>query len=379
MALTGTPFFVVLIAATVVAVAGTLVLWSLVPGPRLMRWLARLVMIFLCQLTAIATVATWINTSYGLYSSWDDLWGVPSGANPVAMTGPPPARARFAHAAGGTSEGRLLDTYFRGSRSRLSGEVIVWTPPQYNDPGYAHSRFPVLLLLHGVPGSPQTWIEHGGMPGAFGSLLAQSRTHPFILVMPTVNPGGVDTDCSDLPGRKVATWLSQDVPGLISSRFRTIDNARGWGVMGFSTGGFCAAKLPLQYPDVFGAGAALDPDPLTGDPGVITDPVLRRHNSPTWLVRHSRANVDLFLATSRQDRDSPPRYIEQLARDAATSRSGVRLQTMVLPSGGHNYNTWMSLYPAAFGRLSAWLEAPQPSTVVLAGVGNTGQRWPARS
>ena len=32
--------------------------------------------------------------------------------------------------------------------------------------------------------------------------------------------------------------------------------------MGISTGAFCAAKLPLQYPKVFRAGAALDPAAL---------------------------------------------------------------------------------------------------------------------
>jgi len=30
----------------------------------------------------------------------------------------------------------------------------------------------------------------------------------------------------------------------------------------------------------------------------------------------------------------------------------------VLPSGGHNYNTWSAEYPAAFGWLSQWLSAP---------------------
>ncbi|MCQ4082357.1 alpha/beta hydrolase-fold protein [Streptomyces sp. RB6PN25] len=378
MSLTGTPFFVVLIAVTVVVIAGTLVFWSIVPGPRLMRGLARLVMILLCQLTAIAVVATWINTSYGLYSSWSDLFGTNTNPDSAAMPGPPPTRAQFTHAQGGTPAGGLLDTYFHGPHSQLSGQVIVWTPPQYDEPGYATARFPVLMLLHGVPGSPQSWLEHGGMPDDFKNLVAQNHAHPFILVMPVVNPGSVDTDCSDVPNRKVATWLAADVPELISQKFRTITGPRGWGVMGFSTGGYCAAKLPLQYPHVFGAGAALDPDPLTGDPDVISDPQLRRRNSPTWLVQHTKADVDLFLATSRQDPDSPPRYLAQFAQAAAASGSGVRVQTTVLPTGGHNYNTWTSLYPAAFGWLSDWLDTPQHPATMLAGARNAGQSWPAQ-
>ena len=355
LSLTGTPFLAALIAATVLMVAGTLALWGRVRGPHPVRLLARLAMILLCQLTAIGVVATWINTSYGLYASWSDLLGTDRNTNTVAMPGPPASRARFNHGTGG-----LLDTYFHGSHSKLSGQVIVWTPPQYNDPAYAGYRFPVLMLLHGVPGSPQSWLEHGGMPGAFESLVNGRQVHPFILAMPVIDPGSVDTDCTDLPDRKVATWLAYDVPDLISHKFRTAAGPGGWGLMGFSTGGFCAAKLPLQFPGVFGAGAALDPDRLTGDPSVLADPVLRRDNSPVWLVRHTRADgAALFLATSKQDPNSRPSYLQQFAR--AARGTGVRVTTLVVPTGGHNYGTWTGMFPAAFGWLSRQLEAPQPS------------------
>ncbi|MEV4439171.1 alpha/beta hydrolase-fold protein, partial [Streptomyces sp. NPDC049577] len=341
LSLTGTPFFALLLAATALTVLATLLLWPRVPGPGPVRWLARVLLIGLCQAAAICVVACWINTSYGLYASWGDLLGRTGDAGPVAMPGPPPQRARFTRGDNG-----MRETYFHGPRSKLSGQVMVWTPPQYDDPRYRRTPFPVVMLLHGVPGSPQSWLEQGRMPGVFERLVRSGAARPAILAVPIINPGGVDTDCSDLRGRKVATWLASDVPELIRSHFRTGREPGSWGALGISTGGLCAAKLPLQYPRVFGAGAALDPDPLNGDGGAITDPRLRRENSPTWLVRHSRAEVGLFLATSRQDRDSPPRYIEEFQRDAAGSR--VRLRTMLLASGGHNYNTWMRLYPAAF-------------------------------
>ncbi|WP_031224081.1 alpha/beta hydrolase [Streptomyces roseochromogenus] len=349
MSLTGTTFFVLLIVATAVCVIGTMVLWSLVRGPRPVRWLLRFVMIGLCQLTAISVVATWINNDYGLYASWDDLLGRNNAA--VAMPGPPADRAKFNH-----TETGLLDTYFRGRHSALSGQVVVWTPPQYNEARYRHTRFPVVLLLHGVPGGPASWLEHGNMPGDFERLMNARVSHPFILAMPTVDPGGIDTDCTDARNRKVATWMAVDVPELISKKFRTLSGAKGWGVMGFSTGGFCAARLPLAYPKVFAAGAALDPDPLTGDQGVIGDPEVRKRTSPTYMVRHTTAPVGLFLATSAQDRLSPPHYIEQFAQAAAGTP--VRTQTLVLPTGGHNYNTWTRLYPAAFSFLSRETSAP---------------------
>ncbi|MHA7957188.1 alpha/beta hydrolase [Streptomyces sp. L500] len=347
LSLTSTAFLVLLIVASVLAVVATLLLWSRVPGPVPLRWLGRVLLIGLCQATSICVVAVSINSSYGLYASWDDLLGRKS-TGPVSMPGPPAHRARF-----GQADYGMQETYFRGSRSQLSGQVLVWTPPQYGQARYRRTAFPVVVLLHGVPGSPQSWMELGRMPGAYERLLREGATRPFILAVPIINPGGVDTDCSDVPGRKVATWLSEDVPELLRTHFRTGRSPESWGVLGISTGGYCAAKLPLQYPRAYAAGAALDPDPLNGDGGAIPDPGLRKRNSPTWLVRHTDADVGLFVATSRQDRDSPPRYVEEFQREAAGGK--VRLRTMLLPSGGHNYGTWINLYPAAFAWLGAQL------------------------
>src|SRR5690349_15168262 len=114
------PLFVLLIVATGLCVVGTMVLWARMRGPRPLRWLLRLFMIGLCQLTAISVVAVWINNSYGLYASWDDLMGKDNGTAAVAMPGPPPDRAKLTRGDKG-----LLQTYFHGAHSKLSGEVIV--------------------------------------------------------------------------------------------------------------------------------------------------------------------------------------------------------------------------------------------------------------
>ncbi|MCX5193050.1 alpha/beta hydrolase-fold protein [Streptomyces sp. NBC_00249] len=355
MELTSTSFLVTLIAVTALAVLLALLLWNRVPGPGPVRWAARVLMIGLCQLTAICVVATWINGSYGLYASWDDLLGTGNGADASSMTGPPVGRATFTRAADGT-----LSTYFRGSHSKLAGQVIVWTPPEYDAPGADRTRFPVLMLLHGYPGTPRSWLDLGSMPGGLDQLVRLGAAHPFVLVIPEIYPGGVNTDCSDTPARKVATWLADDVPALVAKNFRTLPEPEGWGLMGISTGAYCAAKLPLQYPKVFRAGAALDPDPLTGDPEVLPDPALRERNSPLWLVRHAkRADVGLFLATSAQDKDSPPQQLSAFTE--AARGTGVRVKTLVRPAGGHNFQTWSGMYPDALGWLSTEVSPPAPA------------------
>lgn len=354
MELTSTSFLVTLIAVTGLAMLPALLLWNRIPGPGWVRWPVRVLMIGLCQLTAICVVATWINGSYGLYSSWDDLLGTDAAQDAGSMTGPPPGRARFTQNGDGTRS-----TYFRGSHSKLAGQVTVWTPPEYSTPGADRTRFPVLVLLHGYPGTPRTWTDIGNMPGALNELVGLGAVHPFILVIPEIDPGGVNTDCSNTPQRRTADWLAQDVPDLVERNFRTLPAPAGWGLMGVSTGGFCAVKLPLQYPKVFRAGAALDPDPLTGDPDVLADRTLRERNSPMWLVEHGdKADVGLFLATSAQDKDSPPAGLEEFARAAAAAGGEVRVKTLVRPEGGHNFQTWIGMYPDALGWLSTELAPP---------------------
>ncbi|MFC1409923.1 alpha/beta hydrolase [Streptacidiphilus sp. N1-12] len=369
MSLTGTAFFYLLIAATAAAVVGTCFAWGAVRGPRPLRWGSRVVMIAVCQFTAIAVVAAWINNSYGLYTSWDDLLGRDNGSATAAMPGPPAGRAMFTRGSNG-----LLETYFHGAHSKLSGEVLAWTPPQYDEPAYRHQKFPVIMLLHGVPGSPQSWVEGGQVPGQLARMMESGMINPAILVIPVIDPGGIDTDCSDTPARKNATWIAQDVTQLIKSQFRALPEARGWGLVGLSTGGYCAVKLPMQYPGTFANGVALDPDPLGGDPSVLTNAKLREENSPLWLTR-KRPDVSLFVATSAQDRLSRVANLTALRKDAKWPTTVA--PPLVLPTGGHNWNTWLRMYPVVFPWLSSHLDrahvvAPSKPQKHPAGSGSTG-------
>ncbi|MFI6943726.1 hypothetical protein ACIBI4_31045 [Streptomyces sp. NPDC050418] len=74
-------------------------------------------------------------------------------------------------------------------------------------------------------------------------------------------------------------------------------------------------------------------------------------------MRHTDANVSLFLGTSRQDPDSPPSYIEEFSK--AAKGTGVRVKTVIKPTGGHNWDTWRSMYPEAIPWLSEQLDQPQ--------------------
>jgi len=96
-----------------------------------------------------------VNDYYGYYQTWGQLTTDIGGsypsypADPVSTNGLPQP---------GT--GRLESMQMPGKLSGINRGGLVYLPPQYFQPRYAHTSFPVLELMHGSPGSPSTWIVH---------------------------------------------------------------------------------------------------------------------------------------------------------------------------------------------------------------------------
>ncbi|WP_433754608.1 alpha/beta hydrolase [Nocardia sp. CA-135398] len=356
MSLTGDWLFYTVVAAALTAVVITLSAWNSVRGPRPVRWLTRLLMIGMCQATAVAVLGLWVNDSFALYSSWNDLLGEPAADDtaPGETSGTP-----IFHDLGD----RVTAAEYRGPRSRLRGRVLVWTPPQYDQPEYRGDRFPVIMLLHGVPGTPQAWIKGGRVTTELAEMMRKGQLAPAILVMPRVDPGG-NTDCADIPrGAQTATWLSQDVRNLVIGHFRAIGEASGWAMAGDSTGGFCAITLPLRYSAEFATGLAFSPDDFRGDPDVVPSRTLRRLNDPIRLVG-TGAPVALLVATSRRDPSSTPANARALV--AAAKAPTQVAPPLIVDDGGHNWGTWRAMYPKAFGWLNTHLSPPQKPSVPAA-------------
>jgi len=361
----------------------TFVVWNRLRGPAPLRVALRGLAVLVGEGIATLALLAWLNVAYGgLFVSWSDLLGNESmnGAHfagqagevglhpvapaPAARTGPGP-RERFTPA----GYGGFTETILDGKRSGVRSQVYVWTPPQYaTEPREA---FPVLELLHGVPGDPQGWMGPMQVAAHLEDAMATGTVHPYILVVPSVTPSSGQAapwnnpECSDIPGyASSATWLTQDVRDMVLSNFRALDSAVGWGVMGYSTGGFCAAKLVLQYPDLYHAAVSLSGYYIPESLALTTDTWLDQANSPQWILGHERTPaVSLLLTGSGQDREDPVSEITQLlaaARANPLSRA-TEVQSFVAPvGGGHNQSAWEKMLPAAFTWLSQRLSAPRP-------------------
>lgn len=381
-------------AASVLAVA-TFVLWNRIPGHHGVRVAARAVLVMSGQVMATLAVLAWLNVAYGgLFVSWTDLLGNESmnGAHFAGQQGqvslrptapgnaaqvegfaaPEPDRVRFRPA----GYGGFTETTLTGRRSGVRAQVYVWTPPQYKQE--PHEDFPVLMLLHGIPGDPRGWLGPMNVVAHLQAAMATGTVHPYILVVPSITPRAAwsapwnTPECSDVPGyANVATWLAGDVRDMVLDHFRALSSGLGWGVMGYSTGGFCAAKLVLQYPGLFQAAVSLSgyysPESLL----LTRNKKLDRANSPLWLLGHTRTPaVSLLMTGSDQDTADPVSDITGLlaaARANPLSRD-TEVRSFVAPiGGGHNQSSWEKMLPTAFTWLSERLSGPRPA-------GSPGQR-----
>jgi enterochelin esterase-like enzyme len=385
-----------IVAAAVVAVL-TVMLWNRVPGHQTVRVAARTILVLTGEALATLALLAWLNVAYGgLFVSWSDLLGNQSmngahfagqqgdiflhpvapgndsGSSQVDAVGrpettarPPTARQQFRQAGFGGFE----ETTLTGARSRMKAQVFIWTPPQYaQDP---HEDFPVLMLLHGIPGDPQGWTGPMNVVDHLEAAMATGTVHPYILVVPSITPSTAlsapwnTPECSNVPGyANVATWLTADVRDMVLDHFRALSSGLGWGVMGYSTGGFCAAKLVLQYPQLFQAAVSLSgyysPESLL----LTRNPELDRANSPLWLLGHTRTPaVSLLMTGSDQDTADPVSDITQLlaAAKANPLSRATEVRSFVAPiGGGHNQSAWEKMLPTAFTWLSERLSAPRP-------------------
>lgn len=371
---------VVLALGAAAACAG---LWNRLPGPRAARVAGRGALLLFGQTMASVSVLVWVNIACGgLVVSWSDLLGNQSTrggvfAGQAGLAAPDPGAAVYAAPVRGTvrtarprftpAQNGFEAATVTGAASGITSQVYVWLPPQYDVDRSA--QFPVIELLHGVWGSPQGWTGPMNVVAHLEAAEQSGRVHPYILVVPEVTPIAGHTtprdneECTDIPGdAEVGTWLTTDVRSFVLQNFRAEPAAAGWGLMGYSTGGFCAAKLVLQHPDMYRAAVSLagyyTPDSLE----LQDDPALDQANSPLWLVGHTRTPpVWMLLTASAQDRVDPASECAQMVAAAAANPLAAQtgVQSFVAPDGGgHNQSAWEKMLPTAFTWFSQRLTGP---------------------
>ncbi|MFJ7272080.1 alpha/beta hydrolase [Streptomyces sp. NPDC099050] len=268
---------------------------------------------------------------------------------------------------------KVMVTTLAGKKSHFTGKVWLWVPPQYHDPKYAHSGFPVMIALPGGPGFDENYWSGSNLKleADISKWSEEGASLPFILAMPVLNPAsdkdGLYWDGSDIPGQpKMGTWLTEDVPDLVRATFRTIKSRDGWAFMGSSSGAFAGLKAVLQKPDRFRAVIAGGPDIVPDSRLWDGHPAEKAQNSPPELAQklidRGGPEVDLAFQVGTKSSDAPHRPpIEKFIKDYG--KGPVKTKFHVDQGGGHDAYAYV---PGMYdGGLIQWISklmrGPVPS------------------
>lgn len=371
MGLTSNKVLALAVLLAVLLFIGTIWLW-----PRLARrsWKAvtgRVGLLVATQLAIFASVGLAANQSFGFYATWADLFGQETGqgvvvdhdpgkggSGPLKVVGNQTVNVP----GGGTPRigGQIQKVEVRGEHSRIGSPAYVYLPPEYFQPQYKNRKFPASVVLTGYPGTAEALIKGLHYPQTAHGLAKDGKMQPMILVMlrPTVAPPR-DTECVDIPGGPQAeTFFAKDLPTAISSHYRVGAKADNWGIIGDSTGGYCALKLAMHHPDVYAAGAGLSgyykaaQDVTTGDLFHGNKGLENRANLMWYLDHMPPPKTSLLVTTSKQGEGNYKDTLKFIGK----VKPPTRVSSITLDSGGHNFNTWRREIPPTLewisGRLS---------------------------
>lgn len=374
MGLTSNKVLVLAVLLAVLLFVGTVWWW-----PRLARhnWRAvsgRVGLLLATQVAVFASIGLSANQAFGFYASWADLFGQESGEGVV-----------IDHNGSGGSTGGPLQvvdtqqvTVSDGSRPQIGGQIqkvdivgrtthiatpaYVYLPPEYFQPQYRTRTFPAATVLTGYPGTAEALIKGLHYPQTAHEMAKNGTMQPMILVMlrPTVAPPR-DTECVNIPGGpQTESFFAKDLPDAVSAHYRVGRKPGSWGIIGDSTGGYCALKLAIHHPEVYAAGAGLSPyykapiDPTTGDL-FQGDKALQNSADLRWYLKNKPApDTSLLVSSSKVGEANYQATLGFI--DLVKSKRLTRISSIILDSGGHNFNTWRREIPATLqwisGRLS---------------------------
>jgi enterochelin esterase-like enzyme len=282
-------------------------------------------------LTALAGAAFLALGLLGVYRYLDNYWLYRGFA--------PPTDPAWVKTKGQVQRFYLASAALGGRRQ----PVDVYLPPGYAQ--HPHRRYPVLYLLHGVPGRPGAFLATVRLGVVEDQLVALRKAQPLILVMPFGSTGSfTDKEWVDgiRPHEGWGTFVARDLVKAVDRRFRTIPRASARGIAGLSEGGYGAIDIALRHPrefrvveswsgyqkadpvpSIFGHSRTLLAANTPLDTLAAHAATLRRDHAFVWFYSGSK---DHFLAQNRA-------FAAQLARERIAHR-------FFVVRGGHNWALW---------------------------------------
>lgn len=211
-----------------------------------------------------------VNAYYGDYPTVGSLLGVV----PTASVQPLPATqhaatqrfmttpvaGRWEEPGGLPSKGSFIAAEIPGTLSGfVARDAIIYLPPAYS--ALQRPVLPVLVLVSGQPGSPESWLRSTNLVRDLDEYAAAHGGLAPLVVMP--DPNGSDranTLCMDSDIAKAGTYMSAGVPAWINTHLDADANPAHWSIGGFSYGATCSLQMVTRHPGLFQTFMAISPE-----------------------------------------------------------------------------------------------------------------------
>jgi S-formylglutathione hydrolase FrmB len=205
---------------------------------------------------------------------------------------------------------------------------------------------PVLYLLHGLSDDSSAWLR-------FSSIERYAAEVGLAVVMPQV---GRSFYADEVTGGRYWTFLSEELPAVVSSFFHVSQRREDTFVAGLSMGGYGALRWALHQPERFAAAAslsgALDVAALYDDRRPLFDRVFggRPHGDDDLFALLGRADAEavpaLYVGCGTEDPLLPGSV--RFTEEATAAGCDVRVD---LRPGEHEWGLW----DATIRDVLAWL------------------------
>ncbi|WIB06244.1 alpha/beta hydrolase-fold protein [Arthrobacter sp. zg-Y20] len=245
--------------------------------------------------------------------------------------------------------GKVFHQQIPGGRSGYaSNPALIYLPPAYlADPG--NVNLPVLVLVHGQPGSPEDWLVSGGLAEIMDSFAARHHGLAPVVVLPDLSNAGNSNWplCLDTTVSNSATYLAQDLPAWVQDNLGTgTAGPQQWAIGGYSYGGTCAVQLAANYPGVYPTFLDIagenEPTVAGGHHELLDtyfngdEDAFRKQNAADLFAAMRFPDTAGIVVVGQDDKVYAPEG--KTVYDDATA-AGANVQFQTLP-GGHSWQVW---------------------------------------
>ena len=244
----------------------------------------------------------------------------------------------------------LVSVHYRSDQLKKTVEILITVPDCNGEFQQPLSEYPVVYLLHGLSEDASSWIRKSNVE-------RYALERGLVLVMPSVDRSMY---CDGVLGQNYFTYLTRELPGYLEKVFGLSRKREQNFIMGFSMGGFGAARAALTYPEQYAAWGSLsglvDLMPMLFR---LDDSV--REEFPFLAVEAERIDTTPLNPVNLIDGEKQKRlrgYLSCGLKDdllictrrfqEASQRAGLPNRFSYVPDRGHDWTFWEEQIPLFF-------------------------------